>query len=147
MDLSQAFVECLKLANEAFAADEVPVGAVVVKEGKIIGRGYNRRESSASPTAHAEILAVEDAARALGSWRLQDCELVVTLEPCLMCLGALQQARIKRVIYGAVDIKGGAVSLGYAAHVDQRLNHRFLVECVRNRECENLLKVFFSRKR
>src|SRR3954447_8827162 len=109
----------LELARQAAACDEVPVGAVVVDpEGRIVGKGFNLREQAQSPLAHAEILAIEGAARALGSWRLIGCSLYVTLEPCPMCLSACQQARLAQVIYGAKDPKGGALSLGYAVHQD-----------------------------
>ena len=139
--------EALNLALQAAAEDEVPVGAVVVYEGKIIGRGYNRRERDHNPISHAEIEAIIQATRALGSWRLSDCQLVVTLEPCPMCLAACQQARVDEVVYGAVDPKGGALSLGYRLHEDSRMNHRFLVRLEENSECGKVLKDFFARKR
>lgn len=139
--------EALALAREAASRDEVPVGAVILKDGKIIGRGFNLREERQDPTAHAEILAITEAARALGSWRLIDCELYVTLEPCPMCLGALQQARITRVIYGAADPKGGALSLGYRWHEDARSNHRFPVEHAPDADCSAVLSEFFKAKR
>ena len=103
--------EAIALAEEAAAAGEIPVGAVVVERetGKILGRGRNRREQDHSPTAHAEILAIEEAAKARGSWRLSGCNLYVTLEPCPMCSGAIINARIDRVIFGAYDAKAGAV--------------------------------------
>src|SRR5689334_517838 len=100
--------EALNLARRAAEEDEVPVGAVVVKEGEIIGRGYNRRETDQNPVGHAELMALQDASRSVGSWRLNDCILVVTLEPCPMCLAASLQARIQKIIYGALDPKGGA---------------------------------------
>ncbi|MGZ3687371.1 MAG: nucleoside deaminase [Bdellovibrionota bacterium] len=139
--------EALKLAERAASEDEVPVGAVLVHEGRVIGRGANRREQDQSPTSHAEILAIEAAARALGSWRLLECELYVTLEPCPMCLAACQQARVSRVIYGAADPKGGALSLGYPLHEDKRINHRFEVVYRENAECSRVLKEFFAKKR
>src|SRR4051812_22800739 len=100
--------EALTLARLAQDADEVPVGAIVVgPDGRVIGRGHNRRETDQDPLAHAEVLAIRDAARALGSWRLVGCKLIVTLEPCPMCLAACQQARVEEVVYGASDAKGG----------------------------------------
>jgi tRNA(adenine34) deaminase len=119
----------------------------VLHDEKIIGRGYNLRETQNNPIAHAEILAIQDAARALGSWRLLDCTLVVTLEPCPMCLAACQQARIKEVVYGATDPKGGALSLGYPLHEDKRFNHRFTVRHEENAACQRILKDFFASKR
>lgn len=139
--------QALALAHEAAARDEVPVGAVVVKDGEVVGRGYNLRETDQSPIAHAEILAIQDAARTLGSWRLMGCELFVTLEPCPMCLAACQQARVERVIYGAKDPKGGALSLGYSLHEDQRTHHRFQVAFEESVECGRILSQFFQNKR
>src|SRR3954471_10998418 len=108
--LDSAMQEALELAKKAAREDEVPVGAVVVQResGKIVGRGHNRREQAQNPLAHAEVMAIEDAARQLKSWRLEGCALVVTLEPCPMCLGACQQSRVEQVYYGACDPKGGA---------------------------------------
>jgi tRNA(adenine34) deaminase len=139
--------EALKLAEQASSEDEVPVGAVVMLSGKIVGRGYNRREQDQNPLAHAEILAIQDAAKNLKSWRLNDCELIVTLEPCPMCLAACQQARIKEVIYGAKDPKGGALSLGYSLHEDPKTNHRFTVRFEETPECGKILSQFFEKKR
>ena len=139
--------ESLFLAEQAFSIDEVPVGAVVVYEGQVIGRGHNEREKRQSPTAHAEILALEQAAAFLGSWRLTNCILVVTLEPCMMCLAACQQARINEVIYGAQDPKGGALSLGYSFHEDLRTNHRFVVRLAETSDCSGILTRFFAAKR
>lgn len=139
--------EALALAAQAASHGEVPVGAVVVLNGKVIGRGHNLRETDQRPTAHAEVLAIEDAARALGSWRLIGCSLVVTLEPCPMCLAASQQARISEIFYGASDPKGGAISLGYRIHEDLRLNHRFKVIHVPDERCGKVLKDFFAERR
>lgn len=141
------FAEALALARQAASQDEVPVGAVVVHAGKIVGRGYNRREQDQSPIGHAEILAISEAAANLGSWRLLDCTLVVTLEPCPMCLAAAQQARISRILYGARDPKGGALSLGYCLYQDERTNHRFLVDYRETPDCQEVLKQFFRQKR
>lgn len=141
--LSEALLE----AREAAADDEVPVGAVVVYQGKIVGRGRNRREKLQSALSHAEIHAIEEASRTLGSWRLVDCELYVTLEPCPMCLAACQQARITRVVYGATDPKGGAISLGYHLHEDARTNHRFAADHTPSPACGEILTEFFRKKR
>jgi tRNA(Arg) A34 adenosine deaminase TadA len=139
--------QALTLAREAAARDEVPVGAVVVRAGVVVGRGSNRREADHNPCSHAEIEAITEAARQLGSWRLDECELYVTLEPCPMCLGACQQARLRRVVYGAADPKGGALSLGYRLHEDTRLNHRFAVELAAREACGGVLRDFFAAKR
>jgi tRNA(adenine34) deaminase len=139
--------DALELAHQAASEDEVPVGAIIILNGKVIGRGYNRREQDQSPIAHAEILAIEEAAQEIGSWRLEDCELYVTLEPCPMCLAACQQARIKEVYYGAQDPKGGALSLGYPLHADPKTNHRFHVTYEETPECGKILSEFFQKKR
>lgn len=140
--------EALRLAEQAGSEDEVPVGCVIVRDGQIVGRGYNRRETDQNPVAHAEILAILDAARVTGHWRLSDCELYVTLEPCPMCLAASQQARIQRIVYGARDPKGGAISLGYELHKDTRTHHRFDVEHADVLPaCGKILTEFFSKKR
>ena len=102
--------QAILLAKQAAAEGEIPVGAVIVKDGKIIGTGYNRRERDSDPTAHAEILAIKEAAERLGSWHLEDCELYVTLEPCPMCAGAIINSRIKRVVFGAYEPKSGSCS-------------------------------------
>lgn len=134
----------LELANEARSHGEVPVGAVIVLNGQVIGEGYNRREKDQSPLAHAEIFAIANAARQLGQWRLEGATLYVTLEPCPMCLGAIQQARLNRVIYGAKDPKGGAISLGHGFHADERMNHRLVAEYVENAACSEILTKFFK---
>jgi len=136
--------EAIELAKEAARRGEVPVGAIVVFENRIIGRGYNRREIQGMPTYHAEILAIEEAARNLGSWRLIDCELYVTLEPCIMCSGAIVQARIPKVYFGAKDPKGGGVVSLYNILNDERLNHQVEVEeGILADECSLILKTFF----
>ena len=139
--------EALAEARAAAKVGEVPVGALAVLDGRVIGRGHNLREKLQSPTAHAELLAIAAAAAALGSWRLERVELFVTLEPCPMCLAACQQARIARVIYGATDPKGGALSLGYKLHEDPRTNHRFAVEHVAHEDCGKILRDFFAERR
>jgi tRNA(adenine34) deaminase len=137
-------------AKKALSMDEVPIGCVIVHEpsGQIIGRGYNRREIDADPTAHAEIIALREAARHTGHWRLLDCVLVVTLEPCPMCAGAIVNARIPRLVYGCDDPKAGAVRTLYRICEDARLNHRVEVTAdVLADECAQLLKDFFKAQR
>lgn len=138
----------LSEANQAAARREVPVGAVVVYENEIIGRSYNRREELRSALAHAELLAIEQASRRLGRWRLSDCQLYVTLEPCVMCVGAIVQARIGRLVFGCLDPKGGAVESLYQLCDDSRLNHRVPVAGgMLAEECSAILESFFSRLR
>jgi len=144
----QSFLrEALKFAEYAAGLDEVPVGAVVVHEGKVIGSGFNTREQDQDPTGHAEIKAIQMAAKGLDSWRLLECDLYVTLEPCPMCLSACQQARVRRVIYGAKDEKGGAICLGFHVHEHPKLNHQFEVLYSPMEECSQILKDFFLRRR
>jgi tRNA(adenine34) deaminase len=147
MQSSLWMAEALREAYLAEAKDEVPVGAVVVVDGKVVGRGHNLRESTKDPSSHAELLAIRDAAKHLDSWRLIGAEVYVTLEPCPMCLGAMQLARVSRVVYGAKDPKGGALSLGYALHQDLRLNHRFACDLESDAFCSDVLKDFFKKKR
>jgi tRNA(adenine34) deaminase len=139
----------LEQARAAAAAGDVPVGAVVVDEaGTVIGRGHNERESAGDPTAHAEVLAIRVAARDRGSWRLEGCTLVVTLEPCTMCAGASVLARVARVVYGADDPKAGAVGSLWDVVRDRRLNHRPEVTGgVRAEESATLLRTFFRAQR
>ena len=135
-------------AEAAFALGEVPIGAVVVQGGEVIGRGHNLRETGCDPTAHAEIVALREAAQRLGSWRLTGCTLYVTIEPCPMCAGALVMARIDRLVYGAVDPKAGAVDSLYNIVRDERLNHRMAVTAgVLQEECAALMQAFFRRLR
>ena len=138
----------LELAAEAGVAGDVPVGALIVKDGAIIGRASNRTVRDQDPTAHAELLAIRDAARALGSWRLDGCELVVTLEPCAMCAGAIVLARLDRVTFGAWDDKAGmAGSVGDLLR-HPRLNHRPEVASgVMADECGQVLREFFASRR
>lgn len=139
--------EALKLAQEAFADGEVPVGCVIVRRGEIVGRGRNRREKDKSALAHAEIEAISEACRNLGGWRLWECTLYVTLEPCPMCAGAIINARIPRVVYGASDAKCGAVR-GVCSLFDMNFNHHPTVETgVREAECAALLTEFFQKLR
>lgn len=143
----EGLASALIQAQLAAAQDEVPVGAIIVRAGQIVGVGYNQREQFQNPIAHAEILAIQDAAKNIGSWRLLDCTLYCTLEPCPMCLAASQQARIKAVVYGAIDLKGGALSLGYRLHEDLRTNHRFSARYSQVSGCSEILKEFFVKKR
>jgi tRNA(adenine34) deaminase len=132
-------------ARAAAALGEVPIGAVVVCDGEVVARGSNRRELDGDPTAHAEMIAVRDAALALGRWRLSGCTLYVTLEPCPMCAGALHAARVDRCVYGATDPKAGAVGTLYDIASDERLNHRYEVTSgVLAQESAALLKEFFA---
>ena len=127
---------------------EIPVGAVVVCRGRVIARAHNRREELQSPTAHAEMLALGDCSVALGSWRLHECTLYVTLEPCIMCVGAILQARISRLVFGCADPKGGAVESLYRLCEDPRLNHHPAVtRGVLEGECGQILTEFFGRLR
>ncbi|MFP5284438.1 MAG: tRNA adenosine(34) deaminase TadA [Thermoanaerobaculia bacterium] len=137
--------EALVEAGRAAALGEVPIGAVVVREGEAIGRGYNRREIDGDPLAHAEILAIRQAAGAMGGWRLTGCTMYVTLEPCPMCAGALVASRIERLVYGAADPKAGYCgSLGNIVQ-DPRLNHRLEVTAgVLESESAELLRGFFA---
>ena len=140
--------EALALAREAGERGEVPVGAVALFEGRIVGRGANARESAKDPTAHAELLAIQETARTLGRWRLAGVTLVVTLEPCAMCAGAMVLARIDRLVYGATDPKAGAVGSLMDLSQDPRLNHRFPVERgVLAEEAGELLRAFFRARR
>lgn len=144
----EAMEEALSLAGEAAAAGEVPVGAVALFEGRVVGRGRNRREQANDPTAHAELLAVQEAARALGRWRLTGVTVYVTLEPCAMCAGAMVLARIDRLVFGAADPKAGAVGSLRDLSADPRLNHRFPVERgLLGDRCGDLLRQFFRSRR
>ena len=134
----------LAAADEAEANGDVPVGAVVVFEGEIIGRGFNRREADQDPTAHAEVLALRQAAEHLGSWRLEGCTLYVTLEPCPMCSGALVLSRIETVVYGCSDPKAGFLGTLVDLSSFSPLNHQFeVVSGVLEEECAGRLKAFF----
>ena len=132
-------------ARAAAAMGEVPVGCVIVKDGAVIARGHNLRESDKDPTAHAEMIAIRSAAKAIGDHRLVGTTAYVTLEPCPMCAGALVHARVDRVVYGCTDPKAGAVHTLYAIGRDARLNHVFEVEGgVRGEECAAMLRAFFE---
>ncbi len=135
-------------ARKAEQLDEVPIGAVVVRDGQVIAAAYNRRETDADPAGHAEFLAMKQASDKLGVWRLSGCTVYVTLEPCIMCAGLMHQARIDRCVFGAFDPKAGALGSLYQVNADERLNHVFEVTPgVCEEECASLLKTFFREKR
>ncbi len=145
MDADELYMAmALEQARAAEAIGEVPIGSVVVCEGAVVARGHNRRETDADPSAHAEFMAMREAASKLGRWRLSDCAVYVTLEPCPMCAGLMHQARIARLVYGADDPKAGAAGTLYDLSNDERLNHRFEVtRGVLAEECGNILSTFF----
>lgn len=153
MDDTQIMKIALKEAYKAYKIEEVPVGAVVVNHDnngrvQIIAKAYNKRESKKSPSAHAEFLAIEKAAKKLDRWRLNDCTVYVTLEPCIMCAGLMHQARIKKCVFGAYDQKAGALKTLYKINEDIRLNHNFEVEGgILKDECANILSDFFKKRR
>ena len=144
----EMMLKALEQAQKASAIGECPIGAVITDpDGKIIAEGYNRRETDNSPTAHAEMIAIENAAKALGRWRLSDCTLYVTLEPCPMCAGAIINSRLKRVVYGAFDEKGGACS-SVLNLFELPFNHTPLVRSrVLEKECGEILTEFFRKMR
>ncbi len=149
MTLDEEYMtKALELAQRAYELGEIPVGAIVADpDGKIIGEGWNLREHLQSPTAHAEILAIEQAAKALGSWRLSGCTLYVTLEPCPMCAGAIMNSRLKRVVYGAFDDKNGACS-SVVNLFEERFTHiPFVRSRILMRECGDILTKFFQELR
>jgi tRNA(adenine34) deaminase len=149
-DHEQWMREAIAQAQAAAAIGEVPIGCVIVHDpsGRVIGRGCNRRETDRDPTAHAEILAMREAGRALDHWRLLDCTLYVTLEPCPMCAGAMVNARVPRLVYGCDDPKAGAVRTLFSLCDDARLNHRVAVQHgVLADECAELLRAFFRAQR
>ena len=140
--------EAIAEASRARAQDEVPVGAVVVLDGKIIGRGHNQPIASKDPTAHAEIVAIREAARAVGAYRLPSAILYVTLEPCVMCVGAAVHARIASIKYGARDEKAGALGSVYDIGRDGQLNHRIeVIGGIMEKECASMLREFFKLRR
>ncbi len=144
----QAMQVALEQARLAAKNGDVPVGAVVVHNGVIIAARHNEREATNDPTAHAEVLALRDAAQHLGRWRLDDCDLVVTLEPCVMCAGALLSARVRTLVFGAADLKAGATGSLYNVCTDPRMNHNpFVKNGVLAPESQAQLQEFFSQKR
>ena len=140
--------EALNEAKKAFEKGEIPIGAVIVQNGSIITRNHNRREKLHDPTAHAEILVMREAGEILGGWRLSNTTVYVTIEPCPMCAGALVQSRVSRIVYGAPDIKAGAVHSLYTITEDDRLNHRLSVTGgILAEECSELMRHFFRSRR
>jgi tRNA(adenine34) deaminase len=138
----------LGLARQAALMGEIPVGALVVREGAIVSQAFNLRETLNDPTAHAERLALTLAGRAIGAWRLEDCTLYATLEPCAMCAGAIVQSRIRRLVYGADDRKAGACRSLYRLVDDRRMNHRVeLISGILAEECGEILSLFFHDRR
>jgi tRNA(adenine34) deaminase len=149
IDFDERFMtQALNEARKAFQADEVPVGCVIVHEGLVIGRGYNRTESLQDPTAHAEMLAITAASEHLGSWRLSGCTVYCTLEPCAMCAGALVLARVDRLVFGTTDPKFGACVSLYQIVQDSRLNHRMALSSgILGDDCATMMQEFFRKKR
>ena len=146
----EMMTRALALARRAAAVNEVPVGAIVyhTDSGRVLGEAFNRRHLDRDPTAHAELLAIREAAFAIGDWRLNDCSLAVTLEPCCMCAGLIVNARVGRLLYGAVDPTAGAVESLYTLTTDERLNHRVVpIAGVLSTESGALLREFFQNRR
>lgn len=138
----------LKEAQKAYLEDEVPVGCVIVKDGKIIARGHNKKEKNNNAILHAEIVTLNKAQKKLNDWHLNDCTMYVTLEPCLMCTGAIIQTRIKKVVYGCLDPKGGAIESVMKIDEIKNLNHSFeSISKVLEKDCSNILKSYFKSKR
>ncbi|MGX8833197.1 tRNA adenosine(34) deaminase TadA [Amedibacillus sp. YH-ame6] len=141
-------LEAIKEAKKALAKDEVPIGCVIVKDDKIIARGYNLREKKQQSIAHAEIITIQKACKKVGSWRLEDCTLYVTLEPCPMCSGAILQSRIKRVVFGAKDPKGGCMGSCMNMYNIKGFNHYpEITSGIMEEECGLMLTNFFKEKR
>lgn len=140
--------EAIEEAKKALSVDEVPIGCVIVFNGEIIARAHNRKEELQQVTAHAEVLAIEQACRFMKSWRLEDCTLYVTLEPCPMCAGTIQQARIPMVVFGARDPKGGSYGSNFNLNEVKGLNHYPMIESgIEEEKCSKLLKNYFKTKR
>lgn len=141
-------LEALKEADKSAALDEVPVGAIIVRDNKIIARGHNLREKSKDPTSHAEIVAIRKACKKLNSWRLEDCTMYVTIEPCSMCAGTLLWTRIKRIVYGAKDPKGGAICSSFSLFEVKNINHHpEILGGVLEERCSSKMTSFFKSKR
>ena len=148
LEKEKFMLEALKQAKKAYNKEEIPVGAIIVRDGKIIARAYNRKEEKKDTTQHAEIIAIKKASKKLNAWRLQDCEMYVTLEPCAMCAGALIQARIKKVYIGTMDKK--TVACGSVLNLlgDYTFNHKVEIETgIVQEKCEKILKDFFKNLR
>ncbi len=142
--MKQALIE----ARKAYGKDEVPIGAVIVKDGKVIARGHNTRQQTQNAVNHAEMIAIQKACKKVGSWRLCDCDLYVTLEPCPMCAGACINSRLNAVYFGAYDAKAGCAGTLYNLPEDERFNHRLKVEGgILQQECVKILSDFFKQKR
>lgn len=145
--MSDGVTLALEYARKAAESGEVPIGAVVLKDGQIIGAGANQKEGLHDPTAHAEIIAIRQAAMHLGDWRLNGCILACTLEPCPMCAGAILQSRLDEVIFGAKDLRWGAAGTIVDLLSEKQFNHHCTVTYVANTECEIILKDFFRKRR
>lgn len=138
----------IKEATKALLVDEVPIGCVIVKDNKVISRGHNLRESKQDVTLHAEIIAIKKANRKLSSWRLNECDIFITLEPCMMCMGAIIQARFKNIYYGAKDYKGGAIGSSINALEAKNINHHpNVVGGILEEECSKIITNYFRAKR
>ena len=141
-------LEALNEAKQAALEDEVPIGCVVVRDNRIISRAHNQRDKTNNPLGHAEALAIQKAAEVLNDWQLVDCDLYVTIEPCLMCAGAIIQSRIRRVIYGAPDLKGGAFGSSLNVLDANNINHRpEVIKGILEKECSRIIKDYFKSKR
>ena len=148
MDCNEKFMrEALKEARKAYEKDEIPVGAIIVKDGKIISRAYNSRESSKNAIAHAEVLAIKKACKKLDAWRLLDCEMYVTLEPCPMCAGAILNARINCCYYGAENVNDSDNLIGNIMQNTKLFNHKTKLVYLQNDDCKEILTKFFKQKR
>lgn len=149
LEMDERFMrEAIKQARKAYALEEVPIGCVIVHEGKIIGRGYNRRTTDKNPLAHAEISAIRKASKKIGDWRLEECTLYVTLEPCQMCAGAIVQARTKRVVVGCMNPKAGCAGSILNLLDMQEFNHQVdLTTGILEEECSQMMKQFFRELR
>ena len=149
MNTDEKFMRAaLKEADKAEAIDEVPIGCVIVKDGRIIARGFNKRETTNDPSGHAEIIAIRKASKKLNDWQLIGCELYVTLEPCIMCSGAIIQSRIQRVVFGADDFKGGAFGSSIDVLKANNINHHpEIVKGILKEECSNKITSYFRKKR
>ena len=148
MDKKYFMLKALEQAKIAYKKNEVPIGAVIVKDGKVIAEGYNKREKKQNALFHAEIVAINKACKKLKSWRLDDCDIYITLEPCLMCFGAILNARLKNCYFGAYDKSGGSISSNNELLNKSILNHKLNVEGgILNEECADILSTFFEEKR
>lgn len=141
--LNKAYDEALK----AYKIDEVPVGAIIVKDNKIVAKAYNKKEKDNNVFGHAELIAIKKASKKLNSWRLNGCEMYVTLEPCSMCMSALIHSRIDKIYYGAIDRKGGAVEGAFNLQRCGRFNHYVKTEYIEDQKCQEILKKYFKSKR